>query len=612
MSEHGSLPASLDEAAPAQIVARTRQDNMSTVTIYGEFTEPHRRLLERIDTIQATVDFVKMSGTCFTGRQQSSTSTSRTNVSFTKFLLNIQACTSRVLLACPAQTHAQEHADNIFRELLPGEDAPEFVTLFNQLVFSILVNCCDEEALQIVLRFKNDQTSPSISKRDGRRALFALMQTYEPVSTNAGNNAKTKLENFRFTLDKTMVHTQITDFHILVQGLEASRAMKLQPNELWASVNSAIKGTPFTIFRLPISMQHEFKTQNSHWLIDQIREFILAIEDDHDSQQTSEGRKKATLNAAKSDSSENSTTAELAAVVSKLAATVAAISTTKETAHRVPYKGKSAHTGTDTRPWVNTMGPCRFCSGSHRHRDCTKLKTDEPKPSIPPRAGAVRSMVTDDKGFLLGVIAKDQPPDECPTSSFSTVVYLLAIFTSLLWFVVAYIVIASRGNITFQRDLRIGVCRSGTGTLANASDTFCNFGVDSCASDHICDDMSKFSEIDFNKSKTFEVVNADDITSSGVGTVTLNVATTSGITKELVLKDVHYMPQQRMSLISVGKAMNSQGFESPDLKKLTWKVDRNCTMKLLKTSNTYQLDASVKYYSWTNSGVNVDRSGAQH
>ncbi len=278
----------------------------------------------------------------------------------------------------------------------------------------------------------------------------------------------------------------------------------------------------------------------------------------------------------------------------------------------MPYKGRPAHTGPDTRPWVNTMGPCRWCGGGHRHREGTKLKTDEPKPPIPPRAGAVRSVVTDDRGFLLGVIAKDQPPDECPTSSFSTVVYLLAIFTSLLWFVVGYIVIASRGNITFQRDLRIGVCRSGTGTLANASDTFCNFGVDSCASDHICDDMSKFSEIDFNKFKTFEVVNADDITSSGVGTVTLNVATTSGVTKELVLKDVHYMPQQRMSLISVGKAMNSQGFESPDLKKLTWKVDRNCTMKLLKTSNTYQLDASVKYYSWTNSGVNVDRSGAQH
>ncbi len=232
MSEHGSLPASLDEAAPAQIVARTRQDNMSTVTVYGEFTDPHRRLLERIDTIQATVDFVKMSGTCFTGRQQSSTSTSRTNVSFTKFLLNIQACTSRVLLACPAQTHAQEHADNIFRELLPGEDAPEFVTLFNQLVFSILVNCCDEEALQIVLRFKNDQTSPSISKKDGRRALFALMQTYAPVSTNAGKNVKLKLERLRFGQDKVLIHDQITEFHILIQSIEAARTAKLEPSEL--------------------------------------------------------------------------------------------------------------------------------------------------------------------------------------------------------------------------------------------------------------------------------------------------------------------------------------------------------------------------------------------
>jgi hypothetical protein len=353
-------------------------------------------------------------------------------------------------------------------------------------------------------------------------------------------------------------------------------------------------------------MQHEFKAQNSHWFIDQVREFILAIEDD--SPLNIDGRKKVTLNAAKSDSSENSATADLAAVVSKLAATVAAISTNRETAPRVP-KGKNE---LDTRVWVSTMGPCRFCSGNHRHRDCTKLKTDQPKPNIPPRAGAARAAVTDDKGFLFGVISTDQPPDVCPTSSFSTVVSFLAMLTALLWFVIAYLSLATGGNVSFQRNLRIGVCRSDNGALANASDTFCNFGVDTCASDHICNDMSKFSEIDFNRSKTFEVVHDEDATSSGVGTVTLNVATTSGVTKELILKDVHYMPQQRMSLISVGKAMNSQGFESPDLKRLTWKVDRNCTMKLLKTSSTYQLDASVKYYSWTNSGVKVERQGAQH
>ena len=94
--------------------------------------------------------------------------------------------------------------------------------------------------------------------------------------------------------------------------------------------------------------------------------------------------------------------------------------------------------------------------------------------------------------------------------------------------------------------------------------------------------------------------------------MTLNVATTSGITKEVVLTDVHYMPNQRMCLISVGKAMASQGFGSPDLETLTWKVDNNCTLKLIKSNHTFQLDASVKFCSWTNSGIKVERQGATH
>ncbi len=94
--------------------------------------------------------------------------------------------------------------------------------------------------------------------------------------------------------------------------------------------------------------------------------------------------------------------------------------------------------------------------------------------------------------------------------------------------------------------------------------------------------------------------------------MTLNVATTSGIVKELVLTDVHYLPQQNMSLISVDKAMHSQGFDSPDFKKLTWKADRNCTFKMLRSNGTFVLDASVKLTSWTSSGISVDRRGAQH
>jgi hypothetical protein len=37
------------------------------------------------------------------------------------------------------------------------------------------------------------------------------MQTYSPVSTNAGNNAKAKLESTRFRQDKNAINQQITE-----------------------------------------------------------------------------------------------------------------------------------------------------------------------------------------------------------------------------------------------------------------------------------------------------------------------------------------------------------------------------------------------------------------
>ena len=86
----------------------------------------------------------------------------------------------------------------IFYELRPGDVSTEYVTEFNQLIFNILMNACDEEALNIVLRYERSDNGQQQVKKDGRRALFALMQTYSPVSTNAGNNAKAKLEAIRF------------------------------------------------------------------------------------------------------------------------------------------------------------------------------------------------------------------------------------------------------------------------------------------------------------------------------------------------------------------------------------------------------------------------------
>ena len=60
-----------------------------------------------------------------------------------------------------------------------------------------------------------------------------------------------------------------------------------------------------------------------------------------------------------------------------------------------------------------------------------------------------------------------------------------------------------------------------------------------------------------------------------------------------------------MSLVSVDKAISSTGFDSPDFKKLTWKADDTCTLKILKTNSTFMLDASFRQvrWSWTKSGV---------
>ena len=93
--------------------------------------------------------------------------------------------------------------------------------------------------------------------------------------------------------------------------------------------------------------------------IDQVREYILALEDNHDISPPSEGRKKSVLNAAQASSSGSSSTDDLSEVVSKLVASVAAIVTKAETSSRV----KNNKWGND-RPYDAKMGPCRFCGGS--------------------------------------------------------------------------------------------------------------------------------------------------------------------------------------------------------------------------------------------------------
>ena len=375
----------------------------------------------------------------------------------------------------------------IFYELRPGDVNTEYVTEFNQLVFNVLMNACDEEALNIVLRYERSDDGQQQMKKDGRRALFALMQTYSPVSTNAGNNAKAKLESTRFHQDKNTINQQITDFYINVAVLEAARDKKLETLELWAFITSAIKGKDWTSFRLTMSMQKEYKDHQSFWFVDQVREYILALEEDRDTSPPPEN--------------------DLRDVISKLAASVEAIAT---------------HRAKSNQPYDAKMGPCRFCGGGQTHRDCHTLKTTSPNPPIPSRAGAAKGTRPDDDnpGRLMGAVAVDQP--EC-SSRFSFFVLFTAFLTVVFWVVVAYISYATR-DISFQHNLR---CKAVTGCAVTPPfDT--GFGVDSCASDHICHDESMFTALDFSKFKTFEVVHGETITSSGVGDVDLLIATTQG------------------------------------------------------------------------------------
>jgi hypothetical protein len=199
----------------------------------------------------------------------------------------------------------------IFYELRFGDVSTEYVTEFKQLIFNILMAACDKEALNIVLRYARFDNGQQQVKKDGQRTLFALMQTYSPVSTNAGNNAKAKLEATRFKQDKSTINQQITDFYINVAILEAARDKKLETLELWAFITSSIKGNIWTSFRLTMSMQKEYKEHQSFWFIDQVREYILALEDDQDTSPPSEGRKKSVLNAAQTSSGDSSSTDDL-------------------------------------------------------------------------------------------------------------------------------------------------------------------------------------------------------------------------------------------------------------------------------------------------------------
>ena len=157
---------------------------------------------------------------------------------------------------------------------------------------------------------------------------------------------------------------------------------------------------------------------------------------------------------------------------------------------------------------------------------------------------------------------------------------------------------AASGGYQFDKGILTGLSNE----HHHQSNTMC---VDSGASHHIVNSLENFKTIDPNiPPKEFTVVHGEAVMSHTAGSIILLVRTAEGHTRELQLNNVYYIPDQQFNLISVYRGVQHNNFESPDFRGLKWKATEDCTMLLnLSAGGTYTMDAQIKQWSWTRSGV---------
>jgi len=116
------------------------------------------------------------------------------------------------------------------------------------------------------------------------------------------------------------------------------------------------------------------------------------------------------------------------------------------------------------------------------------------------------------------------------------------------------------------------------------------FMVDSGASEHICCSAEYFQTLDRSKTQLFNVVHGSAVCSQGMGTVELAAMTTSNTWTTITLENVHYMPNQPMSLISVSQAIDTAHASNPDFKNKKWKFNTDL-LRMTFSNGTYYLNA---------------------
>jgi hypothetical protein len=225
-----------------------------------------------LDVTKSVINHLKLLGGCFKGFSSAGT---MTDIKFFTTLKN-----TMLELVKPIRGNVGAAiVEDLFRELRDDDPFPIYPVEYNELLFKLLVQVTDEEALTSVMQFEvstDIDDDANTMKRDGRRAYFVLLQTHMPESINAANIVKKNLEQFVFGRSKDTIHTQRAIFTQMVYHLGTSRGKKIEPRELWAFVTAAMRGPDWELFRTVISMQPQYKKCDTLWLMDQIVENVLS------------------------------------------------------------------------------------------------------------------------------------------------------------------------------------------------------------------------------------------------------------------------------------------------------------------------------------------------
>ena len=489
----------------------------------------------------------------------------------------------------------------LFKEYNATEEVPDIPYEVNKLLYEFIVAVCNQRAYDVVQPFKHsDETNAS--SHDGRRAWLALLQEFAPKSYGETKRVLSKLQDFEFGTNKKTLNSSRSVFNELIRDLAIARGTEPTKKELWDFTVGGIRGVFFDSLITTIQFQPEAENENTNWLMKHITEFVSA----RTSRVTfADSNKPKPLASVITDNtpadgtvvysrSDDDNYSKLTAAVDRLAAITSRdqvnprITKTRgkdgkeELWTREGAKGKKNNAGGQT---ANPGPPCKFCPGlKHWHRNCPKLKEMEEKLEREQADEAGRLSAS--QGFLGGcIIVDDENSDDGGRSIIWTCCTILTILTVILMTLM-------RSTTSVMKASLAGLTTSTSSTFATSAITLNHyplFMVDSGASEHICSNIAYFQEIDSTKSKQFRVVHGESIRSKGVGTIELTALNSKNEWTTFSLNNVHYLPGQPMSLLSVSRAILT-GASSPNFNSSTWDLGKD-TYSLLNSSGVYYLRA---------------------